>query len=68
MANDDELLTSTQAGVLLGKSGRTVTRMTDAGLLTPATKLPGPNGAYLYRRSDVLALLPADAPSAADVA
>lgn len=52
----DELLTSTQAGALLGKSGRTVTRMVEAGVLKPAQKLPGPNGAYLFRLKDVTAL------------
>lgn len=52
----DELLTSTQAGAMLGKSARTVQRMVDAGTLTPAQKLPGPNGAYLFLRADVEAL------------
>lgn len=49
-------LTSPQAGLLLGKSARTITRMADAGKLPIAQKLPGPNGAYLFRRSDVVAL------------
>lgn len=57
MGHPDDLLTSTQAGVILGKSGRTVTRMGDAGKIRIAQKLPGPNGAYLFRRSDVEALL-----------
>ncbi len=48
-----ELLTSTQAGTILGKSGRTVQRMADAGELRFAQKLPGPNGAYLFARSEV---------------
>lgn len=61
----DELLTSTQAGFLLGKSGRTVQRMVDAGALTPVQKLPGPNGAYLFRRSDVEALATAEPVDAA---
>lgn len=51
----DALLTSTQAGVVLGKSARTVTRLADAGALPVAQKLPGPNGAYLFRHTDVLA-------------
>lgn len=59
---NDALLTSTEVGVLLGKSARTVQRMADAGQLTPAQKLPGPNGAYLFRRADVEALtVPQDA-------
>lgn len=52
-----ELLTSPQAGAILGKSARTVQRMADAGDLPYAQKLPGPNGAYLFRRSEVEALL-----------
>jgi hypothetical protein len=52
MPNDD-LLTSPQAGLILGKSARTVQRMADAGELAYAQKLPGPNGAYLFRRSVV---------------
>jgi excisionase family DNA binding protein len=56
MTSDDTYLTSPEAGRLLGKSARTVTRMADAGKLPVAQKLPGPNGAYLFRRSDVEAL------------
>lgn len=50
---NDELLTSTQAGLLLGKSARTILRMVEAGRLTPAQQLPGPNGAFLFRRADI---------------
>jgi excisionase family DNA binding protein len=53
----DELLTSPQAGAVLGKSGRTIQRMADAGELPVAQKLPGPNGAYLFRRADLEAYL-----------
>lgn len=53
MPSPDDLLTTTQAGVLLDKSGRTVSRMADDGKLAFAQKLPGPNGAYLFRRSTV---------------
>ncbi len=53
MPDDATLLTSPQAGLLLGKSARTVQRMADAGALPIAQKLPGPNGAYLFRRADV---------------
>lgn len=48
-----ELLTSAQAGVILGKSARTVQRMVDAGEITAAQKLPGPNGAYLFAPTEV---------------
>lgn len=51
MAQTD-LLTSTEAGQLLGCSGRTVIRM--AGEKLPvAHRLPGPNGAILFHRDDV---------------
>ena len=48
-----ELLTSAQAGVILGKSARTVQRMVDAGEIAAAQKLPGPNGAYLFAPTEV---------------
>lgn len=53
MPDTDPLLTSTQAGQILGKSGRTVNRLAEAGKLPIAQKLPGPNGALLFRSSDV---------------
>lgn len=53
----DELLTSPQAAALLGKSHRTIHRLAESGGIPVAQKLPGPNGAYLFKRSDVEALL-----------
>ena len=44
----DTLLTSPQAGRILGKSARTVVRMADSGDLPYVQKLAGPNGAYLF--------------------
>lgn len=52
-----DLLTAPEAGAIIGRSGRTVIRMAEAGKLPVAQKLPGVNGAYLFRRSDVEALL-----------
>lgn len=53
---EDDLLNSTEAGALLGKSGKTVIRMADAGLLPVAHRVSGPNGVMrLFRRSDVMA-------------
>lgn len=52
----DELLTATQSGVILGRSYRTVIRLAVQGELAYAMKLPGPNGAYLFRRADIEAL------------
>jgi hypothetical protein len=51
--NPDELLTTTAAGAILGKSGRTVARLVEAGRLRAAQRLPGPKGALLLRRADV---------------
>ncbi len=53
MPQPDELLTSTAAGLLIGRSGKTVIRLMEAGKLAAVAKLPGVNGAYLFRRSDV---------------
>lgn len=46
-------MTTMEVAILLGRSARTVHRLVDAGDLAPAQKLPGPNGAYLFRRDDV---------------
>ena len=50
---NDELLTTVEAGALLGKSARTVQRLIASGDLTAERKLPGPNGSWLIRRSEV---------------
>lgn len=55
---DDELLTSTQAEALAGKSARTIRRHAERGLLPYAQKLNGANGDYLFRRADILAAFP----------
>lgn len=57
MPNSERLITSPQAAEILRKSVRTVQRMADSGALPVAQKLPGPNGAYLYRLADVQALI-----------
>lgn len=49
----DDLLTSPQVALRLGKSIRTVHRLAESGALVPTQKLPGPNGAFLFRRTDV---------------
>jgi predicted DNA-binding transcriptional regulator AlpA len=53
MPNNDALLTAPQVGALLGKSARTIHRMVEAGTIVAAQKLPGPNGSYLFRLTDV---------------
>lgn len=50
---DNDLLTSPQVGQILGKSPRTIHRMALAGTLPIAQKLPGPNGAFLFRRAAI---------------
>lgn len=54
--NPDELIMGPEAGQILGKSGRTIARMAATGQLPYAMKLPGPKGAYLFRRSAIEAL------------
>lgn len=62
---EDDLLNSTEAGLLLGKSGKTVLRMADAGLIPVAGRVSGPNGVMrLFRRSDVVAVAEARAATA----
>lgn len=56
-----DLLTSTEVGRILGCSGRTIQRRADAGQIPIARQLPGPNGAYLFRRADIEALAKASA-------
>lgn len=51
--SEPDLITSTEAGRILGCSGRTVQRRAEAGLLVPIRRLPGPNGPLLFLRSDV---------------
>lgn len=48
----DELVTATQVGLMVNRSSRTVIRMAEQGDIPIAAKLPGPNGAYLFRRID----------------
>jgi len=52
----DDLVTSSEAAAIIGRTSRTITRMALAGSLPVAHRLPGPNGALLFRRSDVDAL------------
>lgn len=56
MTNDD-LIGSTEAARLLGKSPRTIHRLVAAGKLAPALTAPGGfKGSYLFRRADIEAL------------
>jgi len=54
MTTQAEMITSPQAGQILGCSARTVVRLVRRGKLTPAMRLDtGPNGAYLFNRADI---------------
>lgn len=48
------LITTTQAGQLLGKSTRTVSRLAETGQLAYVQRLPGPRGHYLFDPEVVL--------------
>ena len=49
-----DLVTTAEAGRILGiQSPSSVTRLVQAGKLSPAQKLPGLRGAYLFDRADV---------------
>ncbi|QWY82312.1 excise [Gordonia phage Phishy] len=52
-----KLLTSTQAGLLIGKSSRTVIRLIEAGEIPVLGKLDGPNGPYVIQQTDVVAYM-----------
>lgn len=56
---NEELITTTEAATLLGKSSRSVQRMVDSGDLVPVRRLAGPNGAYLFNRADIEVLVAA---------
>ena len=53
MAQDDDILSSPEVGSMIGKSSRSVQRLAHAGVLKPVTRLPGPNGPFLFRRDEV---------------
>lgn len=48
-----ELLTTAQVAALKGVSVRTVARWVETGKLTPAVKIPGRTGAYLFTPDDI---------------
>lgn len=60
-----ELLTSTEVGQIIHKSSRTVVRLVEAGEIPVLGKLAGPNGPYVFRRSDVETYAAAAAKAAA---
>ncbi|KAB2583974.1 hypothetical protein BS297_17665 [Rhodococcus erythropolis] len=59
-----DLIGSTESCRLLRVDKSTLTRWAKTGVLNPATKLPGRNGALLFERTDVEKLAAARAESA----
>lgn len=53
MPTGTDLIGSAEACRILEVHPATVGRWVDSGRLTPAHKLPGKNGAYLFNRADV---------------
>lgn len=57
MQTSPDLIGSAEACRLLGDINRsTLTRWVQIGTITPAMRLPTDNGAFLFRRSDVVDL------------
>lgn len=56
MTKSDELLTAPEVGHILGYSAKTILRRYESLGLILVQKLPGPNGAHLFRRSQVEAI------------
>jgi len=53
---EDDLIGTAEVTRILGCDKATVLRRIEAGVLVPAMKMPGPNGAYLFKRADAEAL------------
>lgn len=54
--SDDLITTQDALGILDYADPSSVSRLVKEGALTPAMKLPGKRGAYLFLRADVIAL------------
>lgn len=53
MAQTPPLIGSKDACLLLDVNRSTLTRWVEAGRLVPVTRLPGKNGAFLFKQEDV---------------
>lgn len=56
------LITTAQASKVSGKNWRTIIRLVERGDLTPAQKLPGLRGAYLFHPTDIEGLRSKETP------
>ena len=62
--NEDQLIGTAEAARILGKSHRTIHRLVETGELAPALVAPGGRaGAFLFRKSDVEALVNSSLPT-----
>jgi excisionase family DNA binding protein len=55
-SDDETLIGSNESCRILEVDKTTLARWAANGRITPAYKLPGRNGAYLFRRADIKAL------------
>lgn len=58
MPPTDDLISTAEAASILDRPVATINRMAIDGRLPVAVQMPGRTGARLYRRADVLALVP----------
>lgn len=56
MPDSDELIPTSEAAELMGESVRQFIRRVERGTVTPALKLPGLRGAYMFNRADIDAM------------
>lgn len=49
-----DLVSTAWAAQALGVHSATIRRMVDRGELTPATKLPGLRGGYMFHQADII--------------
>ena len=53
MANEETLLTTSEAAAALSVSPQTISRWVSIGRISPVRKLPGVRGAFLFDPTDI---------------